>query len=302
MRGEQHRMAQLTRDRRFRKPIPLNGPVRHILDSVFIIIGSLIISIGFNLFFLPNGIASGGVSGLSVLAKSWLGLEPAFTQWALNIPLFVLGFLLLGTNYGIRSLLGSMILPLFVLMTKDWPIPTANPLLASIYGGICVGLGIGLVFRGRGSTGGLTILAQVIQKLSGLSFSLCVVLLDGTVIILAAFVMSMEQALYALVALYVTGKVIDTVELGFNYTKVAYIISDHTEPLAEVILQDLDRGLTKLHAQGGYTGDERTVLMVVVGQNEVTRLKSLVQSVDPGAFVIISNAHEVLGEGFKLQR
>ncbi|OAB42949.1 YitT family protein [Paenibacillus glacialis] len=295
-------MAQLTRDRRIRKPIPLNGPVRHILDSIFIIIGSLIISIGFNLFFLPNGIASGGVSGLSVLVKSWLGLEPAFTQWALNIPLFVLGFLLLGSNYGIRSLLGSMILPLFVLMTKDWPIPTANPLLASIYGGICVGLGIGLVFRGRGSTGGLMILAQVIQKFSGLSLSLCVVLLDGTVITLAAFVMSMEQALYALVALYITGKVIDTVELGFNYTKVAYIISDHTEALADVILKDLDRGLTKLHAQGGYTGDDRTVLMVVVGQNEVRRLKTLVQSVDPGAFVIISNAHEVLGEGFKLQR
>ncbi|OAB37689.1 hypothetical protein PMSD_09020 [Paenibacillus macquariensis subsp. defensor] len=295
-------MAQLTRDRRFRKPIPLNGPVRHILDSIFIIIGSLIISIGFNLFFLPNGIASGGVSGLSVLVKSWLGLEPAFTQWALNIPLFVLGFLLLGSNYGIRSLLGSIILPLFVLMTKEWPIPTANPLLASIYGGICVGLGIGLVYRGRGSTGGLMILAQVIQKFSGLSLSLCVVLLDGTVISLAAIVMSMEQALYALVALYVTGKVIDTVELGFNYTKVAYIISDHTEALADVILKDLDRGLTKLHAQGGYTGDERTMLMVVVGQNEVSRLKTLVQSVDPGAFVIISNAHEVLGEGFKLQR
>lgn len=279
----------------------MSGPARHAFDTICIIVGSFIIAVGFNLFFLPNGIASGGVSGLSVLGEAWLGLEPAFTQWAFNIPLFVLGFLLLGKDYGIRSLLGSIILPLFVLMTKDWPIPTANPLLASIYGGICVGLGIGLVFRGRGSTGGLTILAQVIQKISGLSFSLCVVLLDGTVIILAAFVMSMEQALYALVALYVTGKVIDTVELGFNYTKVAYIISDHTDSITSAILQDLDRGLTKLNAQGGFTGDDRTVLMVVVGQNEVTRLKTLVQKVDREAFVIISNAHEVLGEGFKRQ-
>ncbi|MHA0856206.1 YitT family protein [Paenibacillus sp. CMAA1364] len=294
-------MASPTLNRRSKAFIPANGRARHVFDTICIIVGSFIISIGFNLFFLPNGIASGGVSGLSVLGKAWLGLEPAFTQWAFNIPLFILGIVLLGKEYGVRSLLGSIILPLFVFLTKDYPIPTANPLLASIYGGICVGLGLGLVFRGRGSTGGLTILAQVIQKVSGLSFSFCVVALDGAVIILAAFVMTMEQALYALVALYITGKVIDVVELGFNYTKVAYIISKHTDHIATTILQDLDRGLTKLNAQGGFTGDDRTVLMVVVGQSEVTRLKTLVQSVDADAFVIITNAHEVLGEGFKRQ-
>ncbi|WP_429373844.1 YitT family protein [Paenibacillus sp. DS2015] len=295
-------MAQGTHNRRSKTILPINGPVRHVMDTLFIIIGSFIIALGFNLFFLPNGIASGGVSGISVLIEAlWPGFEPAYIQWGLNIPLFIVGFLLLGKNYGIRSLLGSVLLPLFVLMTKDWPIPTANPLLASIYGGIGVGLGIGLVYRGRGSTGGLTIMAQVIQKITGLSFSLCVVILDGTVIVLAAFVMSMEQALYALVGLYVTGKVIDALELGFNYAKVAYIISDHIEPISEAILKDLDRGLTKLNGRGGYTGDDRTVLMVVVGQNEVTRLKTLVKSVDPGAFVVISNAHEVLGEGFSRQ-
>ncbi|HEY2492054.1 MAG TPA: YitT family protein [Paenibacillus sp.] len=300
-------MAQAARNRRSKTVLPLNGPARHVWDTLCIIIGSFIIAMGFNLFFLPNGIASGGISGLSILIEAlfkevWPGLEPAYIQWSFNIPLVIMGFLLLGKNYGVRSLLGSIVLPLFVLLTKDWPIPTANPLLASIYGGIAIGLGIGLVYRGRGSTGGLIILAQIIQKITGLSFSLCVVILDGSVIAMAAFVMSMEQALYALVGLYVTGKVIDAVELGFNYTKVAYIISDHIEPISQTILKDLDRGLTKLNAQGGYTGDDRTVLMVVVGQNEVTRLKTLVQSVDPSAFVIISNAHEVLGEGFSRQR
>lgn len=112
-------------------------------------------------------------------------------------------------------------------------------------------------------------------------------------------VLSLEQALYALIGLYVTGKVIDTIELGFSFTKVAYIISDHTEPITKAILEDLDRGLTKLTAQGGYTGENRTVLMVVVGQSEIPRLKTVVQSVDPDAFVIIHNAHEVLGEGFR---
>ncbi|MCL6601858.1 MAG: YitT family protein [Paenibacillus sp.] len=279
--------------------IPLNGPVRHAVDITMIVIGSLITAIAFNIFMLPNKIASGGVSGLSVLAESWLGAEPAFTQWALNIPLFVLGVLFLGKQYGVRSLLGSFVLPLFIYITRDFPVPTSNPLLASIYSGIGVGLGLGLVFRGRGSTGGLTILAQIIQKISGLSFSMSVVLLDGTVIALAAFVLGMEQALYALIGLFVTGRVINTLEVGFSNTKVAYIISDETEGISQAILHDLDRGLTKLNAQGGYTGDHRTVLMVVVGQNEITRLKAIVRSVDPGAFVIITEAHEVLGEGFK---
>lgn len=287
-------------NKRKREPlIPINGPLRQTVDTVFIIIGSFIMALSFNLFFLPNHIASGGVSGLSVLAQAWLGIEPAFTQWALNIPLFVLGLWLLGRDYGIRSLLGSVILPLFVFLTKDWPIPTSNPLLASIYGGIGVGIGMGLVYRGRGSTGGLTIVAQLLQKYSGLSFSLCVVLLDAIVISSAALVLSLEQALYALIGLYVTGKVIDAIELGFSFTKVAYIISDHTEPITKAILEDLDRGLTKLTAEGGYTGEHRTVLMVVVGQSEIPRLKTVVQSVDPNAFVIISNAHEVLGEGFR---
>ncbi|WP_375546968.1 YitT family protein [Paenibacillus sp.] len=281
--------------------IPASGAVRNLLDITLIAIGSFAIALGFNMFMLPNGIAAGGVSGISVLIKSWLGLEPAFTQWAMNIPIFFLGLWLLGKSYGLRSLLGSVILPLFVFLTKDWPLPTSNPLLASIYGGIAVGLGVGVVYRGRGSTGGLATIAQIVQKFSGRGFSFCVVMLDGSVILLAACTLSLEKALYALVGLYVTGKIIDMVELGFNYSKVAYIISNHTERISEAILNDLDRGLTRLNAQGGYTGDNRIVLMVVIGQSEATRLKTLVRSVDPDAFVIISNTHEVLGEGFKLE-
>lgn len=292
-------MAQ-TANRRRREPvIPINGPIRQLVDTLFIIAGSFLMALSFNLFFLPNQIASGGTSGLSVLVEAWLGIQPAYTQWMLNIPLLAFGFLLLGKEYGIRSLLGSVLLPMFVYLTQDCTTPTSNPLLACIYGGIGIGAGLGLVYRGRGSTGGMAILAQIVQKYSGLSFSLCVVLLDGIVISTAAMVLSLEKALFALIALYVTGKVIDAIELGFSFTKVAYIISEHTEPITKAILKDLDRGLTKLNAKGGYTGENRTVLMVVVGQSEIPRLKTLVQSVDPNAFVIISNAHEVLGEGFQ---
>ncbi|WP_408892912.1 YitT family protein [Paenibacillus taichungensis] len=296
---QQQQQLHNNRKKRLTTLIPLNGPWRNVVDTVSIILGSFLIAMAFNLFLLPNQIASGGVSGLSILGKHWLGLEPAYTQWAINIPLLIAGFLLIGKQYGIRSVLGSIVLPLFVYLTKDWTVPTTNPLLGSLYGGIGVGLGIGIVYRGRGSTGGMSILARIVQKYSGLSYSLCVVMMDATIIIMAAFVLSLEQSLFALIGLYVTGKVIDAVEMGLGNSKVAYIISNQTEPITKVILDDLDRGLTKLEAKGGYTDDQRTVLMVVVGQNEVPRLKALIRSVDPGAFVIISNAHEVLGEGFK---
>lgn len=290
--------AQQPKNKRWNSIIPINGPLRIALDTFLIIFGSFVMAIAFNLFLVPNQIASGGVSGISILVQEAWGVEPAYTQWALNIPLFIAGYLILGRQYGVRSLLGSFMLPFFVYLTDTWAVPTSNPLLASIFGGIGVGLGIGIVYRGRGSTGGLTILAQIIQKFSGLRLSLCVMLLDGTVIILAGWVLSLENSLFALISLYVTGKVIDSVEMGFGTSKVAYIISEQTESISKAILDDLDRGLTKLSAQGGYTDDDRTVLMVVVAQNEITRLKALVRSVDPNAFVTITNAHEVLGEGF----
>lgn len=286
--------------RRRRKPlIAASGPVRNATDILLIILGSFITALAFNMFLLPNRIASGGVSGLSIVGEELFRLEPAYTQWAMNIPLFIAGVLLLGKKYGLRSLLGSIMLPLFVYVTREWAVPTTNPLLASLYGGIGVGLGLGTVFRGRGSTGGLAILAQIIHKYTGFSLSLCVMLMDGTVITLAGFTLSPERALYALIGLFVTGKVIDAIEMGLSYSKVAYIISNQKETITQAILQDLDRGLTELAGRGGYTNEERPVLMVVVGQNEITRLKTLVCSVDPEAFVIISNTREVLGEGFK---
>ncbi|GGN93141.1 YitT family protein [Saccharibacillus kuerlensis] len=285
-----------------RKPlIPLDGVGRNVLDVVLIVVGAFITALAFNLFLLPNQVASGGVSGLSIIIKEWFGIEPAFTQWIFNIPLFIAGVFFLGRHYGARTLLGTICLPLLIYLTRDWPIPTANPLLGSLYGGIGVGLGLGIVFRGRGSTGGLSIVAHLLQKFTGLGLSLCVMLVDGTVIVLAGFTLSLENALYALIGLYVTGKVIDAVEMGLGYTKVAYIISDKREEMTEVILKDLDRGLTELSARGGYTGESRPVLMVVIGQSETSRLKTLVRSVDPDAFVVISNAQEVLGKGFKIQ-
>ncbi|TVY09388.1 YitT family protein [Paenibacillus cremeus] len=269
-------------------------------EYALLVIGSLIIAVSFNMFFVPNQVASGGVSGISIIINYLTGIEPAITQWALNIPLFILGTLLLGGHFGVKTAVGSVILPLLVLVTRHVPAITDNVLLASIYGGILVGLGLGLVFRGRGSTGGLDLAAQLLHKYTGIGLGLCVALLDGTVIVSAGFVFTPEKALYALIGLFVTSKTINVVQVGLSYSKVAFIISEASEPIRQAILHDLDRGLTKMQATGGYTGEDRTVLMVVVGQTEVSRLKELVRSIDPGAFVILSDTNEVLGEGFKL--
>ncbi|MEW9702554.1 YitT family protein [Paenibacillus sp. SI8] len=277
----------------------IGGPVHTIFEYILLILGSLIMAASFNAFLNPNQIASGGVAGVSTIVQHVIGLNPAIIQWGLNIPIFLLALWLLGGQFGLKAAVGSVVFPLCVLVTTHIGTPTHNPLLAAVYGGIGVGLGLGIVFRGRGSTGGLGLAAQILHKYSGLSFGLCVAIFDGIVILSSALVFTPENALYALIALFVTTKTIDIVQLGFNYAKVAFIISEQTEAIRKVILNDLDRGLTELSGSGGYTGESRTVMMVVVKQNEVTRLKTLVRSVDPQAFVILSDTHEVLGEGFK---
>ncbi|MDF2925439.1 MAG: hypothetical protein K0R57_4353 [Paenibacillaceae bacterium] len=275
--------------------------LHYIFEYGLLLLGSLIIALSFNWFLKPNQVASGGVTGISVLTLHLWGIQPALMQWALNIPLFLLGILFLGRQFGLKTAVGSFVLPLFVLLTQHGEPLTDNLLLATIYGGIGLGVGLGIVFRGRGSTGGLDLAAQLLHKFTGISLGIAVAMLDGLVIVAAGFIFDAEKALFALIGLYVTSKTIDIVQVGFNYAKVAYIISERVDDIAEVVLHDLDRGLTRLNGAGGYTGTERTVLMVVVSQNEVSRLKELVKSVDPAAFIIISEAREVLGKGFKLE-
>lgn len=268
-------------------------------NMIQVIVGSCILAISFNMFLLPNGIASGGVAGVSVLVQRLTNLQPAVTQWLLNIPLFITAIVVLGKRFGAKAALGSIVFPLFVLLTSQIPAPTHNPILACIYGGIGVGLGLSIVFRGGGSTGGLDLAAQMLHKLTGIPYNLAIVCFDGAVIIGTAIIISPEVSLYALISLFVTSKTIDFAQNGLQLSKVAFIISDRSEELEPIILHDLDRGLTKLKGEGGYTGNARNVLMVVVAQHEVVRLKKTVAKHDPGAFVIISNTAEVLGEGFK---
>ncbi len=280
--------------------IPVGTKLHTVIEYSLLGVGAAIIALSFNLFLLPNKIASGGVAGISTIVEYRFGFEPAFTQWAINIPLFIAGILLLGGKFGVKTLFGSLLLPLLVLLTRNLDSPTDNLLLASIYGGIGIGVGLGIVFRGRGSTGGLDLAAQILHKYSGITLGFAIALLDGLVILTAGFVFSPENALYALIGLFVTSKTIDAIQIGFSFSKVAFIISDETEAMKKAILHNLDRGLTLLDGKGGYSNQHKCIMMVVVNQIEVTKLKSIAKAVDPNAFIILSDTSEVLGEGFKL--
>ncbi|WP_239615891.1 YitT family protein [Cohnella mopanensis] len=275
---------------------------RTVFSYALMLLGTFFVAASFNLFLLPNQIASGGVSGISVILDTLADINPALTQWALNIPFFIAGVVVMGRQYALKTAIGSVVLPLFVLLTSHWTPPTHDPLLGALYGGLGVGLGLGLVFRGRGSTGGLSVAAQILHRLLGIRLGLAVAVMDGLVIICAGLFISLENALYALIGLFATSKTIDLIQTGFENSKAAFIISKHPDLVSHAILHELDRGLTKLQGFGGYTGDERPVLLAVVGQNEVVRLKLLVRDVGPDAFVIITDAAEVLGEGFHDER
>jgi uncharacterized membrane-anchored protein YitT (DUF2179 family) len=276
-----------------------NPKLEFISQFLYILLGSGIIALAFNVFLLPNNIASGGVSGISTILKSTLGWEPAFVQWSFNIPLFIAGVLLLGKQFGIKTLVGTIFLPFVVFLSNDLEPWTNDPLLGALFGGIAVGLGLGLVFRGNASTGGTDLAAQIIHKYIGLTLGTCVAIIDGLIVLSAAIIFDIERGLYALIALYVTTKTIDLVQIGLGRSKMTMIISNRQAEIQEAILNKIDRGVTKLSAYGGYTDHERPVVMCVVDQTEFTKLKQLVKTIDPTAFIIVMDASEVLGEGFK---
>ncbi|WP_078543869.1 YitT family protein [Litchfieldia alkalitelluris] len=275
-------------------------PVLHlIIELMYILIGSAFVALAFNLFLLPNQVASGGVSGISIITFSVFGIEPAYVQWGLNIPLFIAGLILLGGQFGVKTLVGTIFLPLVVYLSRDMQPATLDPLLGALFGGIGVGLGLGIVFRGNGSTGGTDLAAQIINKYTGMTLGRSVLFIDGLIVLTATIVFDIERGLYAMIALFVTSKTIDLVQIGLGTSKMVIIITNHQDKVRQGIIHEIDRGVTRLSAIGGYTDDERPILMCVVDQSEFTKLKQLVKSIDPAAFVIVTDASEVLGEGFK---
>ncbi|MBI1627536.1 YitT family protein [Bacillus safensis] len=267
-------------------------------NYLFILIGSAIVAIGFNTLLLPNQIAAGGVSGISTIMQSF-GFEAAYVQWGLNIPLFIAGFYLLGGTFGVKTLVGSIFLPFMVFVTRHIAPVTHEALLAAIFGGVVIGIGIGLVFLGNGSTGGTALAAKIINKYTGLTLGTCLAMMDGMIVLAAMTVFGIEEGLYAVIGVFISSKTIDVVQAGFSHSKMAMIITGHEDEVRQAVFDQIDRGVTKISAVGGYTDHDRPILMCVVGQSQFTKLKQVVKAIDASAFVIVMDAKEVLGEGFK---
>lgn len=256
-------------------------------------------ALSFRLFTNGNGIVQGGVVGLSTLLERRLHIEPALLQWGVNLPLLIFGFIGLGKQEGMRSLLGSFLLPLMVLLTKGVPVVTHDLMLASIFGGLLSGAGLGLVLSGSGSVGGYSLLGRVISRRLPFNISSIIFGLDAATILGCVVLFGPERAMFGLISSFLMRRTIDSVLVGFSRSFVALIISEkHAEIRAEVLTK-LDRGLTILPGKGGYSDADRPVLMVVLGHLEVPHLRRLVADVDAKAFVVMTDASEVLGEGFR---
>ena len=268
-----------------------------------IAIGSIIMSSSLVLFLGPAKIAPGGVSGLAIIIYNMFGISMGITMIVLNIPLFIMGLKVLGPKFGPRTFFSFTIVSIATdIMDKYLKLKpaTEEPLLAAIFGGVVIGMGLGIVFRYKGTTGGSDIVGQVINKYSNMSVGTGIMSIDFFIILISGIAFqNINLALYGFISLFFAVRVIDIMIDGFDYARAFYIISEKHEEMIEVINKKMDRGGTLLHGQGIYSGEDREVLFAVVTRREVAKLRDMVKDIDPNAFVIISNIHEVLGNGFR---
>jgi uncharacterized membrane-anchored protein YitT (DUF2179 family) len=259
--------------------------------------------IGYSLFLLPHHFVPGGVSGIAMIVNYFTRLPLGVLIMVLNIPVFAIGFKIMGRRYALRSLLGmvisSMLIDFFsqVVSLKS---ATDDPILAAIYGGFMLGVGLGLVFRGRASTGGSDILGQILNRWTGMSVGIGIMLIDFFIISASGVAFKqLEAPLYGYIVLFISSKVIDMILEGWNYTKMVIITSTKTEEIQDFILNTLDRGGTALKSRTLYLNREGETILTVIHRKQLAELKQFVKSVDPGAFVIINDTYAVLGKGFK---
>lgn len=273
-----------------------------IRDFILILLGSSLQAASLRTFLIPAKLASGGVSGLSQIINNFTGWPIGIMVLIGNIPIFILGWRFLGgTRFAARTVFAIVSFSILV----DIPLPfmpehgiTGDIVLNSLYGGVVSGIGFGLVYRGRGTSGGSDILARILSRWRGIPVSQSYLMTDALIIFLAGISFSWENALYALVMLYVSGIAAESISQGSNILRTGLIITANPEPIIEEIFTRLRRGVTILDGRGGYSRDDKSILLCVVTRAEIPHLKSLTNEMDPKAFLIIGQAHEVRGEGF----
>lgn len=269
-----------------------------------ILLGTAIMSFGLVNFNMQNKLAEGGFTGITLLFYFLFHWDPSYTNLALNIPLFFIGWKLLGRNSFLYTIIGTVGVSLFLWIFQRHIIqmPLEHDLtLAALFAGVFTGVGLGIIFRTGGTTGGVDIIARLVQKYFGWNMGKTMFMFDACVITISLIAyLNYKQAMYTLVAVFVAARVIDFIQEGAYSARGAMVISDRNPQIAQKIMDEMGRGVTALRGYGSYTKNEREVLYCVVAKNELNRLKNLITSVDPHAFVSIMFVHDVSGEGFTL--
>ena len=267
-------------------------------DYALIVLGTFLAALSLPLFFLPYDIAPGGISGISTVLASVLPLSVGLISFVLNVPLFLIGWRTVGWRFAVRSFIAMSLMSLFIDLVPVRDV-SGNVMLASVFGGVLLGVGLGLVVRAGATTGGTDMAAKMIHsRVAFLPIAAILFLIDGLVVAVAALAFGLQAALWALIALFVSSQAMDSVIKGFNTAMQFMIISRDAEEIVRRIHTEIDRGCTRLMAEGTYSRLPVGTLLCVVSRTEAPRLKKLVAEVDPQAFVTVCNVHEVLGEGF----
>ena len=275
---------------------------RALWDYLLILTGALIQALALRLFLIPAELVSGGISGLAQLLNNYVLFPIGAMVLIGNIPLFILGWRYLGgPRFAVRTMLSILAFSIFTdILIFFLPSEgvTNDLVLNTLYGGLLLGIGLGIVYRGRGTSGGSDILGRILNHHSGITISQAYLITDSVVVLGAGFVFGWTKALYGLVLIYVSGLAAEIALQGTNIIRTAIIVTSQTEAVAQAIMKDLERGVTILSGTGGYTGQSKSVIYCAVSRMEINRLKILVHDIDPKAFMVIGQAQEALGEGF----
>ncbi len=269
-----------------------------------IIIGAFIMASGYVLFITPYKIVPGGVYGISIVLHYILGTPVGAMALVFDIPLTLIGIKVLGPRFGMKTVVGFLSTALFMdtitYFYGTQPLVEGDALLSSIFGGLFIGLGLGLIFKSRATSGGTDIVAMMASKYTKLPVGQLLIIIDSVIVFLGLIVFGdWKIPLYSLIVIFITGKVVDIILEGMNYDKVLFIVSDKHQEIRDKIVKDLNRGGTFLKGEGMFKGEEKSISFAVVNRREMTMLHDFINSIDPNAFITVLNANEILGNGFR---
>lgn len=272
---------------------------KYMYDTVVMFTGSVILALAFTMFYIPANLVTGGVGGLAIIGSAKYGVEPSLFILVGNIILFTLGLIFLGKKFAFKTILGTLVFPLAMYVTKDVPSITTDPLLCSVAGGVVAGIGLGIIFRIGASTGGMDIPPHIFKKYFRIPLSVGVMIVDAPVILLGGLVFNFEIVIYALISMYIFSRTMDITIIGTNANKALYIMTSHVDEITDIIHSKFDRGATLLQSKGSYTRKDKETILCVLKTREYVRLRQEILAIDPAAFLIIMNASEIHGEGFE---